>query len=189
MESLARTDEPARAWDDVRGPLPPHLVVPARVWWLGIGATLAACVGAALFPADALGQQALRAAAAASGALYAFISYVDFREHFHLEKALTGRYLAWRVIPPGETLNHAGSGLTLIALLVLARPLSSVVGARDVVVLALPVVFLALGLRDEFVFHRRRAHHREDIMHTTAHLAGGALIASYLALRLVHWSG
>jgi hypothetical protein len=116
------------------------------------------------------------------------ISYVDFREHFHLEKALTGRYFAARAVPLGETVNHAGSGLVLIALLVLARPLAPALNARDVLVLALPVLFLVLGLRDEFVFHRRRALHREDIMHTTAHLAGGALIASYLALRLVDWS-
>ncbi len=188
VQNLARTPEPPRAFDDVRA-LPPHLVITPLAWVIGISATLAAGVAAALFPSEAFGQQALRSASAASGALYAVISYIDFREHFHMEKALTGRYLAWRVVPPGETLNHMGSGLTLIALLLLARPIGAAADARDVVVLMLPVVFLLLGLRDEFVFHRRRAHHREDMMHTTAHLAGGALIASYLALRLVDWSG
>jgi hypothetical protein len=73
VNGLPRTAEPARAWDDLRA-LPPHLVVPARAWVIGVGATLVAGVVAALFPADAVGQQALRAAAAASGALYAFIS-------------------------------------------------------------------------------------------------------------------
>lgn len=182
-----RAEEPVRPWDEHRA-LPPHLRPTALAWAVLVVGSLGAAVAAFLSPADHELQRLARAAAAGSGAAYAIISYIDFREHFLLEKALTGKWWSTRALPLGETLNHAGSGLTLLLLLLLARPVVDAPTARDVVVFLLAPAFLLLGLRDEFVFHRRRSSHREDLMHTTAHLAGGALIASWLVLRVVDWS-
>ena len=66
--------------------------------------------------------------------------------------------------------------------LALSRPLPSVLEPRDWFVLASPLVFLALGWRDEFVYHRRRSVHREDLMHTVAHLAAGAMLSAWAVL-------
>jgi hypothetical protein len=182
-----RVDEPARPWEDHRA-LPAHLR-PTRAAWAALCVALVGgfSLGLAL-PADHPLQRLARAAAYASGAAYFVISYVDFREHFLLEKAVTGRWWSARALPLGETLNHAGSGITLLSLLLLARPVVDAPTARDLVVFGLAPLFLVLGLRDEFVFHRRRSSHREDLMHTTAHLAGGAFIASWLVLRVVDWT-
>jgi hypothetical protein len=74
--------------------------------------------------------------------------------------------------------------VVIIAMIVWVQP---VVGSIDrlpmVVTLFGPLAFLVLGWRDEIVYHRLRTAHREDIMHTTAHLAAGLMLASLYAMR------
>ncbi|MCA1662998.1 MAG: hypothetical protein LC659_01740, partial [Myxococcales bacterium] len=123
----------------------------------------------------------------ASAFAYLVLSLLDFWEHFRLEKAATGRFWSMTVLPLGETLNHMATGLVVIAIFVLARPLPATLAARDWLVLLAPALFLALGWRDEIVYHRRRCAHREDIMHTVAHLAAGVMICTYLSSRLFPW--
>ena len=119
---------------------------------------------------------------------YLTTSLVDFAEHFRLEKLATGRYLRSAVVPPGETLNHAATIATVVSALALARPVRRRrLRARDAWLLAAPGVFLALGWRDELVYHRRRSTHREDMMHTIPHLAAGVMWTTLYALRLVRW--
>ena len=59
---------------------------------------------------------------------------------------------------------------------------------RDWVALSLPAAFLLLGWRDELLYHRRRCAHREDIMHTVAHLAAGLMMCSFALSKMVGWS-
>jgi len=91
------------------------------------------------------------------------------------------------VVPPGETLNHMGTGAVVILLFVLARPLPPSPAARDWLVVCAPALLLALGWRDELVYHRRRSAHREDMLHTVAHLASGVMICTFLSTRLFPW--
>lgn len=182
-----RSDEPVVAFDELRA-LPAHL----KLHWLVVVvlilvAALGLAVGA-LIPNANPAQSLLSSTFFCAAGLYLTISIIDFREHFRLEKALTGRMLAARAVPLGESINHAGS-VTIVALtLVLPRPVTGALELRDAVALALPLAFLALGLRDEVVYHRRRAAHREDILHTTAHLCAGAMFAAWMPLRLVAWA-
>lgn len=133
------------------------------------------------------GQRLAHAVFLGAGLSYLAVSLVDFWEHWRLEKLVTGRYLGASVVPFGETLNHAATTLVLVSLLLLGRPLRLPLEPRDWWVLAAPGVFLLLGWRDELVFHRRRAQHREDIMHTLAHLAAGVMLVGFAASRLVDW--
>jgi hypothetical protein len=90
----------------------------------------------------------------------------------------------------GGTANHLATISVLIATLLLARPLPRErLAPRDWFVLFAPGLFLALGWRDELVYHRRRAVHREDMMHTVAHLAAGAMLAGFYATRTIPWGG
>jgi hypothetical protein len=159
-------------------------------------ALLAAAIAVALVAGAALGAlgstgpgpyRVLRAIFFSSAFAYAVLSSLDFWEHFRLERAATGRWWSMRVLPPGETINHAATGAVIIALFVLARPLGPTLAPRDWFVLVAPALFLALGWRDEIVYHRRRCAHREDIMHTTAHLAAGVMMCTYLSTRLFAW--
>ena len=115
------------------------------------------------------------------------LSLLDFWEHFRLEKAATGRWWSMTVLPLGETLNHSATGLVIISIFVLARPLPAALAPRDWLVVCAPAIFLALGWRDEVVYHRRRCAHREDIMHTVAHLAAGVMMCTYLSSKLFPW--
>jgi hypothetical protein len=133
------------------------------------------------------GQRLARAVFLGGGLAYLAVSTVDFWEHWRLEKLVSGRWLGWSVVPLGESLNHTATTIVLVSMLVLGRPLRLPLEARDWWVLAAPAVFLFLGWRDELVFHRRRAQHREDIMHTLAHLAAGVMLAGFGASRLVDW--
>ena len=173
---MARLETPA----DVRIP-----------WWVSASCLGAAAAGAAqglLASAGTPVERYLRCVYTACALLYLALSAIDFVEHFRLEKEATGRYLAMTAVPFGETVNHALTLSTIIAAIVLARPLPAVLEPRDVVVLGAPIAFLALGLRDELVYHRKRAKHREDIMHTTAHLTAGIMWATLYALRLGTWA-
>ena len=129
----------------------------------------------------------LRAIFFASAFAYLVLSLLDFWEHFRLERAATGRWWSMTVLPPGETLNHTATGAVIVAMFVLARPLPALPAPRDWFVLTAPALFLALGWRDEVLYHRRRCAHREDIMHTVAHLAAGVMMCTYLSTRLFAW--
>jgi hypothetical protein len=119
---------------------------------------------------------------------YLTVSLADFYEHLRMEKVATGRWVGAQVVPVGETLNHLLTIGVLGSMLLLARPLAAPLDKRDVWVLCAPAVFLALGWRDEIVYHRRRSPHREDILHTVAHLAAGVMLASFFAWKLVDWA-
>jgi hypothetical protein len=159
-------------------------------WWVLALAAAAIAAGVAqglLESAQAPAERFLRCVYPACAYLYLALSAIDFAEHFRLEKAATGRFTSMVAVPLGETINHALTLSTITAAVLLARPLPAVLEPRDVVVLGAPIAFLALGLRDELVYHRKRAKHREDIMHTTAHLTAGIMWATLFALRLTRW--
>ena len=168
--------------------LPDALRIPR---WLGVTLAVALAVGAALgaLASDGpLGHRLVRAVFFASAFAYLTISVVDFWEHGRLERALGGHFWSTRALPLGETINHALTSLAVIGFLLLARRPPPSVEPRDLVALMLPAVFLALGWRDELVYHRRRCAHREDIMHTTAHLAAGVMMCSFALSKMVGWS-
>jgi len=150
-------------------------------------AVVGGAVGGAVGSSGVVAYRVLRAIFFASAFAYLVLSLLDFWEHFRLEKAATGRWWSMTVLPLGETLNHTATGLVVIAIFVLARPLPSTLAPRDWLVLLAPAIFLALGWRDELVYHRRRCAHREDIMHTVAHLAAGVMMCTYLSSRLFPW--
>jgi hypothetical protein len=168
----------------------PPLAETLRPHPLVAGALLLALAAGALLGFVATGAPAFRLVRGiffAAAFAYLVLSLLDFWEHFRLERAATGRWWAMQVLPPGETLNHTATGLVIVALFVLARPLPSRLMWRDWFVLASPALFLLLGWRDELVYHRRRCAHREDIMHTVAHLAAGVMMCSFLSTRLFSW--
>ncbi len=185
---MAGAIEPApRPYAEIREP-PPGLRVPPLLGTL-VGAAVAAgpIIGAASRRAPPP-VRVVRSIFWSAALGYLVTSLADFAEHFRLEKAATGRYLASTVVPVGETLNHAATVATVVASLALARPVRRRrLGARDQWLLAAPGVFLALGWRDEFVYHRKRSTHREDMMHTIPHLAAGIMWTTLYALRLSKW--
>lgn len=169
-----------------RPPAPGDLRVPIS---LTVSVIVAVLVGVALGAGTGHGpaRATVRSLFFASGFVYLVVSIFDFREHFRLEKLATGRRLAWVVVPWGETVNHIATGLTLSALFAIARPIHLPLGAGDWYCIVAPGIFLVLGWRDELVYHRRRAAQREDIMHTTAHLAAAGMLASFVAMRMGPW--
>jgi hypothetical protein len=167
--------------------LPEHLQIPT---WLGWGIIVVAILGLGLgyateakHPAEAIGNCVFFS----SAFTYLFMSLLDFYEHFRIEKQLTGSYFGMAFVPFGETVNHGITTAIIVALFVLARPLTFPLEMRDYVLLALPGLFLFFGIRDEVKYHRRRSDHREDIMHTVSHLSAGVMLASYMAVRLIDW--
>lgn len=182
-----RSAEPVVAFRDVKA-LPAHLAVPWPVWIVLFVVGGGGLAVGWLTSSDGVAHALLSSTFYCAGGLYLAISVVDFREHFRLERELTGRSLAAQAVPIGETINHAGSILIVGLTLVLPRTVTAALEPRDVVALLLPLAFLALGLRDEIVYHRRRAAHREDILHTTAHLCAGAMFAAWMPLRLIPWA-
>jgi hypothetical protein len=158
--------------------------------WLWAAVLVSIALGVTLGLQDAArpaGQRLARAVFLGGGLAYLAVSIVDFWEHYRLEKVVSGRYFGWTAVPLGESLNHAATTIVLVSMLVLGRPLRLPLEPRDWWVLMAPAVFLLLGWRDELVFHRRRAQHREDIMHTLAHLAAAVMLAGFAASRLVDW--
>jgi len=130
---------------------PPTIIVIGLVAALAGGGLLGLTASTGSVP-----YRVLRGIFFASAFAYLVLSLFDFWEHFRLEKAATGRWWSMTVLPPGETLNHIATGTVVIALFVFARPLPSVLAARDWFVIFAPALFLALGWRDEIVYHRRR---------------------------------
>lgn len=147
-----------------------------------------ATLGGAILGAMGGGTVAARLADAvffASAFAYLSTSLVDFAEHLRLDLEASGRIFSFAAISLGESVNHAATTALIVAMLVLVGPVAEPLDARGVFTLAAPALFLGLGWRDELVYHRRRCAHREDIMHTVAHLAGTAMLAGLYASRLM----
>ncbi len=176
----------ARPFREVRR-LPPELRLP-RGFVVSLTAVLAAgaAIGFASGGESLMGRVA-EASFRASFFAYLLVSSLDLMEHFRLEKYVTGRYIGFTVVPFAETLVHGAIVTTLAAMITFVRPISGTPELRDWAILLSPLVFLALGWFDELFFHRRRALHREDILHTISHLAAGTMLVSMFASRLVVW--
>ena len=177
---------PIRPWAEMRANVPPDVRIPR---WLG--ATIAGAVAAGPLLGLATRRASWQQRAARSiffGSAFGYLvtSLVDFAEHFRMEKEVTDHYFRSVVVPPGETLNHAATIATGVASLAAARPLTTS-RRREGWTLIAPALFLALGWRDEFVYHRKRATHREDMMHTIPHLAAGIMWTTLYAMRLPKW--
>src|SRR4051812_14798924 len=156
--------------------------------WLALGVVASMVAGAALgltVGGPLPMHRVVRALFYASAAAYLTTATVDFWEHLRLEKVATGRWLAWQAVPPAETFNHGLTTVTLAIMLLLVRRPPPVLELRDWVCLAAPMIFLVLGWWDEVVYHRRRCEHREDIMHTVSHLAGGGMVTPLYMLRVM----
>ena len=123
------------------------------------------------------------------GSLYAYLAVVslDLIEHFKLEKFVSGSYFMPVVIPWMETVLHGLIGLTIALVISLARPIHTPLASRDWLLIILPVAFLFLGWADEVFFHRKRALHREDILHTTSHLVAGVMLVSLFLAKAINW--
>lgn len=130
-------------------------------------------------------KRLLRGSFFASAFGYLTVSVLDFWEHARLEKKASGRYIAAKAVPIGETINHALTVGTLLTTLVLARPLPLRPQLRDWLSIAALPVYVALGWRDELLFHRKRSKHREDMMHTVAHLAAAGMLGAHYGLRAI----
>jgi hypothetical protein len=168
--------------------LPEELRIPR---WLTAVLVSAMAAGVAFGVATTTAPPALkmiRAIFFAAAMAYLTISIVDFWEHWRLEREAGGGLVTWRAMRFGETVNHAFTTVAVVGFLVLARPPPPVLEWRDWVALSLPAAFLLLGWRDELIYHRRRCAHREDIMHTVAHLAAGLMICSFALSKMVGWS-
>ena len=176
METLAPYAE--------RRTLPPELRL-GRGWGAVIGAATVGGVvlGALSRRRKPRGHRIARSVFFGSAFGYLTTSLLDFWEHQRMEKAVTGHYGRWTVVPPGETANHLLQIANVATMLGWAQPRRRPRRLRDLWTLVAPGVFLALGWRDEAVYHRRRATHREDIMHTTAHLASGVMLAALYTMR------
>lgn len=162
-------------------PRPPVWLVVAVAAGVVAGGTVGVLTGAKA------GEQLASAVFHAAAFAYLITSVADLLEHLRLERIATGRWWAHSVVPVGESVNHLATVLTLAAFLSLVRPPPAVLELRDWIVLAAPGVFLALGWRDEVVYHRRRSTHREDIIHTVSHLAAGVMLAGAVASKMVRW--
>jgi hypothetical protein len=184
MQPAARD---VRPFDELRT-VPRPLRVP-RPLALAVGGVIAGgnLLGALTHRRRPSGYRIARTIFFGSAFGYLATSLIDFWEHQRLEKEVTGHYFRWVAVPPGETVNHAATIGNVISMLIFARPLRRRPSLRDLWVLAAPGLFMALGWRDELVYHRRRTTHREDIMHTTAHLAAATMLASLYAMRLPRW--
>jgi hypothetical protein len=183
-EEKRRSDRAmARPFRETR--MPAALRIPR---WLGalLSIALAAGPAAGLAPrGKPVRHRVLRSILVGSTLAYFITASVDLAEHFRLEKEITGRLLRWTAIPPIEALTHAAIVANNVGVLLLARPLRRRrPGLLDRWLLVAPAAFIALGWGDELVFHRRRTGHREDLIHTTQHLAEAVMWTTLYATRV-----
>lgn len=181
--------EVPKPFDELRV-IPPHLRIP-RSLALAVAAAVLFGVAGGWWLGGEMPPPRRLAFGINLAATWSFlaISLADFIEHFRLEHALTGKWMSWKAIPLGESINHIATVSVVVAVLFLARPFPAVLEWRDWLVLGAPAVYLALGWRDEVVFHRRRAQRPEDLLHATAHLASAVMWVSLLLSRVVDWDG
>ncbi len=154
-----------------------------------LGAAAAGPVGAWLTRRAPAPTRFLRGTLLGSTLAYLTAVALDLAEHFRLEKEATGSYFRCSAVPFSESVVHASIVATNLSALVLARPVRRIRGPIDLWLLVAPGVFLALGWTDELVYHRRRAPHREDIIHATEHLAEGVMWTALYASRMVPCRG
>src|SRR5439155_22274930 len=100
--------------------LPPDLRASAAAW-IALALSLAAGVALGAATGESAAHRIVRALFFAAAFSYFAISVIDFREHFLLERALTGRALSFAAIPVGETINHTLTVITVVSILVLLR--------------------------------------------------------------------
>ena len=181
MESLVVGDQPHRWVDVKRAPLKAE-IRPVVALAVGVPTFGGALLGARL--ESALPGTILRSTFLSAAGAYLSLSVLDFLLHAKMEHEVTGRWTGFEVVPPGETVNHVLTVGTVLALLASLRPAPSRRTGRDWIALAAPAAFFVLGSRDELVYHRRRATHREDKLHAIAHLAAGVMLTAFTALRL-----
>jgi hypothetical protein len=190
QEHLSTPADPTRPIADIRPykemPLPRTLVIP-RSLALTLAGGLPAAALAGFARRGSLAQRVLRSILYGSTAAWAISAALDMAEHLRLEREVTGSHLHARALPLGESLVHAGIIFTNLSALVLARPLRRRLGLRDVWLIVAPAVFLAFGWADEIGYHRRRAPHREEVIHAVEHLAEGIMWTSLYASRLIRW--
>ncbi|MCH2174052.1 hypothetical protein MK489_24995 [Myxococcota bacterium] len=182
-EAWTTCERHAQPFEAVRA-LAPELRVPPSLWLaLASIAAMGFVVGG--LSASHLGRSTWAFACfCASIASYGFVATLDLKEHLRLEKFVTGRFVAWTVIPLGESALHVGIvGCLLLAVsITLSQP---ALGSSPLLLATLG--FFGLGWLDELLYHRRRALHREDILHTVSHLTGGAVFATlYLSDAITH---
>lgn len=170
-------------FEDTRLPRSTH--IPAWTWLAIAGAAAAGPLGATMTRGSHAPIRVLRGTLFGSTLAYLTTVALDVAEHFRLEKEVTGSYLRCSAVPLSESLVHAGIALTNLSALLFARPVRRVRSLADRWLLVAPGVFLALGWTDELVYHRRRAPHREDIIHATEHLAEGIMWTALYASRRV----
>jgi hypothetical protein len=154
--------------------------------WLGgsLVALIGLGVGLGLLSKRSWPERLSRASFFASGLAYVAMSLVDAAEHLRLEKEASGSYLSSVAVPRGESGIHlaffAAQGLCMGLGRLEHRPLR----AQEALRFAAPLLLFGLGWSDELIYHRRRTQHREDIIHTAAHVANAAMLASFMAVRL-----
>ena len=120
--------------------------------------------------------------------VYVAVSLLDLWEHFRLEKYVTGKYINFVVVPIGESILHGAIVTVLILFTQLAHPLAENSFLLNLFLLLAPVIFLCLGWMDELFYHRRRALHKEDILHTVSHLAAGTMMAALVIAKMINWT-
>src|SRR5438105_1475807 len=98
--------------------IPVELRVPPSAW-IAVGVSIALGVTLGAATGESLAHRIVRAVFFGSALPYLTISIIDFREHFLLERALTGRALSSQAVPLGETLNHLITIATLVSIFVL----------------------------------------------------------------------
>jgi hypothetical protein len=133
-------------------------------------------------------ERGANALMAGSAATWAATFALDAAEHLRLEKEQTGTHFAMHAITPGETLSHVVTLGTLAATMALARPLPRErMELRDWIAILGPGVVMALGVREEIQFHRRRAKHREEMIHAISHLGLAGMLVGVFAARVIPW--
>jgi hypothetical protein len=184
--SRAENDAHAAVAFAARGPAPVALRIPLPAI-LAVAIAIAGGAVRGMLMTGSTGERIAHTIFYAASFAYLTTSLIDLLEHLRLERLTTGRWWSMTVVPLGETLNHLATIAVLATFLTLARPPPSPLEWRDYLVLIAPFLFLALGWRDELVYHRRRSTHREDSIHTVSHLAAGVMLASCIAARMVRW--
>jgi hypothetical protein len=154
--------------------------------WLG--GSLAALVGLAagigLLSRKSWPERLSRASFFASGLAYLGVTLVDIAEHLRLEKEATGSYFSAVAVPRAESYTHLAFFTAQGLCLKMAQLQGRSLRAPKTLRFAAPLLLLGSGWIDELIFHRRRTQHREDIIHTAAHVANAAMLASFTALQL-----